>query len=776
MIVGMDFGTTNSGMAFYDGEHLKFIPLDAANPSASVTRSALYITNDRQVYIGRQAIDTYYQQNLNRSASIERVRVGEITLTFAELPSFVRDVYIDKDVLSPGRLFLSFKTALSSLNYIGTVVGSHFYFLEDIIALYLYITKQRAEEALGTELKRIVLGRPVRFSFNPQDDQLARERLLKAAFRAGYEEVYLQYEPIAAAYHYESTIQQEQNVLIFDFGGGTLDISILRIGDAKTRQVLANGGVPIAGDIFDQQLARAKLPKHFGEGSFYMAGDKRMPVPSSFYEAFSNWQDMLNLQTSAFFERIKKIELTAQRPRQIRMMQHLISSNYALKMYDSIEAAKRGLSDNIQAMIDLRGEHFDVRELVTRTEFERVIRSEIEVIENYLDEILNQAGLKADEIDAVIRTGGSSQIPVFVNLLQRRFGKDKVRAIDIFGSVTSGLGIIAHKLEHNQLDAQVYRRADFPNADRLEGGSNTVPAVDFEVMKKFVALTDTKADDETSSTIILITENGQAAGIRFDADTLPDEGIPLNQLGPGEPRIRWANGAAANKPVVVCTSNYRLLLKTPRELARLLELGIELKDAEGFELDVFGDEYVSGLARWSQARQGTSIALVTTSGYLKRFRSDTFVPRVEMPVPYQIERVKGDPLTLLAADEEYKLVAFTDSGRAVRVPATLIPQEGRLIRVSGDDRVIAAYAVKAHEQFALGAPDGTLEIISNSEIPLTQSLNTTGFKVFEQRTLQSAVPYREQLWLLTNKRLFAYKQNTRLRRGETLISLLSFDE
>jgi hypothetical chaperone protein len=773
MIVGMDFGTTNSGMAFYDGEHLRFIPLDAANPNASVARSALYITNDRQVYIGRQAIDTYYQQNLNRPASIERVRVGEITLTFAELPSFVRDVYIDKDVLSPGRLFLSFKTALSSLNYIGTVVGSHFYFLEDIIALYLYITKQRAEEALGAELKRIVLGRPVRFSFNPQDDQLARERLLKAAFRAGYEEVYLQYEPIAAAYHYESGIQQEQNVLIFDFGGGTLDISILRIGDAKTRQVLANGGVPIAGDIFDQRLARAKLPRHFGEGSYYMAGDKQMPVPSSFYEAFSNWQDMLNLQTPAFFERIKKIELTAQRPRQIRMLQHLISSNYALKMYDSVEAAKRGLSDNTQAMIELRGEHFDVRELVTRTEFERVIRSEIEVIENYLDEMLNQAGLKADEIDAVIRTGGSSQIPVFVDLLQRRFGKEKVRAIDIFGSVTSGLGIIAHKLEHSQLDAQVYRRADFPSADRLEGGSNTVPAVDFEVMKKFVALTDTKTDDQTRATLVVITGNGQAAGTLFNPDELPEEGIPLDTLGLSH--IRWANGAVSDEPIIICTSNYRLLLKTPRELARLLELGIELKDAEGFELDVFGDEYVSGLARWSQARQGKSIALVTTSGYLKRFRADSFVTRVEMPVPYQIERVKGDPLTLVNADEANKLVAFTNTGRAVRIPSTLVGQEGRLVRVSADDQVIAAYAVQSHEQFALASPDGTVEIISNREIPLTQALNTTGFKVFEHRALQSVVPFHERLWLLTNKRLLAYQMNTRLRKGETLISLVSFD-
>ena len=75
MIIGMDFGTTNSGIATYDGEHLQIIPIDGNN----VARTALYITNDRQFYIGREAIDTYFAQNLNRPVNISRVRVGEIS-------------------------------------------------------------------------------------------------------------------------------------------------------------------------------------------------------------------------------------------------------------------------------------------------------------------------------------------------------------------------------------------------------------------------------------------------------------------------------------------------------------------------------------------------------------------------------------------------------------------------------------------------------------------------------------------------------------------------
>ncbi|MCZ7669104.1 MAG: Hsp70 family protein [Chloroflexi bacterium] len=117
------------------------------------------------------------------------------------------------------------------------------------------------------------MGRPVRFARDPQHDRLAQARLLQAAFRAGYEKVYFQYEPIAAAYSYETTIDKPENVLIFDFGGGTLDITIMRLGEPGKRQVLATGGIPVAGDVFDQKLVRAKLPKHFGEGSQY--GDRR---------------------------------------------------------------------------------------------------------------------------------------------------------------------------------------------------------------------------------------------------------------------------------------------------------------------------------------------------------------------------------------------------------------------------------------------------------------------------------------------------------------------
>ncbi|NJR12557.1 Hsp70 family protein [bacterium] len=213
----------------------------------------------------------------NRPSKMQRVRVGEIEQTFAEVGTFIKDVYIDKDMYSPGRLFLSFKMGLASPDYVGTLVGNYFFTLEDIIATYLYTTRRRAEAQLETDLETIVLGCPVRYSDTPNADAFARERMIQAAFRAGYKTVYMQYEPLAAATYYESTLDHDENVLIFDFGGGTLDMSVLHLG--RGRQILANGGIPIAGNVFDTRIVRAKMPAHFGEGEGYYSSGKKLPSP-----------------------------------------------------------------------------------------------------------------------------------------------------------------------------------------------------------------------------------------------------------------------------------------------------------------------------------------------------------------------------------------------------------------------------------------------------------------------------------------------------------------
>ncbi|MBZ0292826.1 MAG: Hsp70 family protein [Anaerolineae bacterium] len=763
MIIGMDFGTTNSGMAAYDGQKLHLIPLDHANANPTVARTALYVTNDRQVYIGRQAIDTYYTQNLNRPVQFDKVHVGEITLTFAEIGTFIRDVYVDKDIFEPGRLFLSFKMGLSSLNYLGTVIGRQFYFLEDIIALYLYVARQRAEKALKREIRSIVLGRPVRYALDAEANQLAQERMLKAAFRAGYDEVYLQYEPIAAAYHYESAIDTEQNVLIFDFGGGTLDLSVLRVGNPKTRAVLANGGLPIAGDVFDQKLVRAKLPSHFGEGSTYRNGDKQLPVPSSFYEAFNNWQDMLALQRPDFYESIKRIEQTSQNPYQIRALRDLISSSYALSMYDIVEGTKRDLSSALRSIIRLKGDGFNVMEPVTRSEFERIIRTDINTIADYVDEMIAKAGLNHSDIDAVIRTGGSSQIPAFVELLETRFGADKVRSIDTFSSVTSGLGIIAHRIERGEIDVPVHRREDYSTVEDIT--RDGLPAVDFEVMKKYISFTETQAEDEQPALgFVTLTRDRHVRAALDDP-----EGLPLADAG-------QVVAAPADDLLLLATSDYRFTLKTSRQLMSLDELGLSLADTEGFHLDVFGDEHVTSLSNWADFTPSDWALLVTNSGHFKAFQGEPLKKRMEQPVPYQIPRLRGAPLTFL--DKQGDVFLFSATGRTVRLAATDIePLEGRLMQAAGRDHIVAAFSFADPTSFLLVDASGYLLRVDSDDIAYADGFSTNGVKLSTRRIL-SVIPLGAQPALITNQRLLPLdipdeeQWKVKLHKGEKVVSLL----
>jgi hypothetical chaperone protein len=482
MIVGMDFGTTNSGMAVYDGQRVNVLPLDPANANPRIIRTALYVTNQQQIAVGRDAVDRYFGENIGRPVKLQKVWVGEVEVIASEV-YYVEDLYVWLDAMAPGRLFLSMKSALRDESYTGTVIGQLYYSLEDLVALYLSVTRLRAQRQLDRELKQVVLGRPVRFAFDPVHDALARDRLLSAAFKAGYETVYLQPEPVAAAYSYALTLAEPQNVLVFDFGGGTLDLTLMRLTPGGRPDVLATGGIPVAGDVFDRLLARAKLPPHFGEGTLYGSRERPLRVPAWIYDIFSDWQAMIELQRPDQRQMLEQIARSSRNPSEIRALIGLVSGNYGLQMFDEVERAKRALSEKIGTMIRLEGPDFDVFELVTRGQFEEIIRAEINAIGEHLDETVQRSGLAPDAIDAVIRTGGSSQIPVFQEMLRRKFGADKLRAIDTFSSVTAGLGISAWHLSEGELALTAYTPAVL-GAIGTRSSDSRVPAVRLPVLQR----------------------------------------------------------------------------------------------------------------------------------------------------------------------------------------------------------------------------------------------------------------------------------------------------
>jgi hypothetical chaperone protein len=782
MIVGMDFGTTNSGMSVYDGRKLQLIPLDSVSANPYVARTALYITNRRRIYTGREAIEKYYEQNINRQVKYQRVWVGEITLNFAELPEFVRDVTVEKDVLSPGRLFLSFKTGLKSPGYLGTTVGSEFYFLEDIVSLYLYAAKRRAEAFLQTDLRQIVLGRPVHFSTDPQEDQLAEQRLVHAAFRAGYEDVYLQYEPIAAAAFYETTIDHPQNVLIFDFGGGTLDITIARLGGPSERTILATGGVPIGGDIFDQKLVCAALPRHFGEGTSFRSDNRQnLPVPAHFYTAFADWQEMLELNKPDMLQILERIERTSNQRSMIRMLISLIKSSYSLKMYDAVEAAKRDLSNRIISQVALNGPGFNVREAVTRSKFELLIKDEMQIIADMLDEVVQQAGLRYDEIDAVIRTGGSAQIPAFIRLLDQRFGLEKVRAIDTFSSVTSGLGVIGRLFKQGEIDLRGYHHRDWTYTTTLQERSG-VPGVDLDLMKKFIDLEiQSGPDSDQQVGIVAISPDGKVQAAMLPH--IPEGGSDIHwnkkEFAPtSEDHLMIAD---PEQRVLLITSEYRFLLRTMRELMNLAELNLNLAQMESFYADQFGHETVSALVAWEDLQTARRLMLISSSGEAKIMLADALLPNLAQTHPYQLQRISGDPVALVPADDQ-EIVLITDMGSAAHIPVNDLPTGAqRIQRLRKGEQVTGAFTLVDPANLLLVTTRGHGKRLSASALDLLDGSGlapklTSG----REQSVYVAQPDHTPIWAVTTHRLCTLDSLPdddsrhpllRLLPGETILDL-----
>jgi hypothetical chaperone protein len=239
MRAGLDWGTTNSSAAVYDGRQVRLIELDPHNAAPQVLRSALFIARDGQVALGRAAIDRYTAGNVGREIAYQRVYVGENEVTFAEVGTIKQSFYTDVDANAPGRLFVSIKLALADSSYAGTDVFGARWTIEELVALMLERIARRVREATGAAVSAIVIGRPVHYAGESRADDLALARMRRAAALAGLTNVQFLAEPTAASLTFRRRSAKPQHLLVFDFGGGTLDVTIARVDPDGSREVLA---------------------------------------------------------------------------------------------------------------------------------------------------------------------------------------------------------------------------------------------------------------------------------------------------------------------------------------------------------------------------------------------------------------------------------------------------------------------------------------------------------------------------------------------------------
>jgi len=425
--VGVDFGTTNSAVAVADASgHPRLALFPAALGSQPTFPSVLYFEPRQPSVAG--------------SAAIERYLAAE----------------------TKGRFLQSLKAYLPDRTFEGTGIGTQLFTLEKLIAL---IGKHMSDE-LGFSSwpapRRIVLGRPVHFS-NPPDadvDAFATGRLLTAIRLAGFEEIVLEYEPVAAAYAYEAQLARDERILIGDFGGGTSDFTIISVGPGvrergrRESDILGTDGVPVAGDAFDKRIIRNLVAPRLGMGGEYLSPpDKFLPVPSWPYERLERWHYLSFLKSPSTLEMLERIRRTASTPERLDAFLLLIKHELGYQLHQAVQRTKFELSTADQAEFDFASGPVTIRKTVTRAAFERWIADELAAMSGCVDRLMAASGLAFADIDRVFLTGGSSFVPAVRRIFIDRFGEEKLAGGNELTSVATGLALRAREQWPSEADA-----------------------------------------------------------------------------------------------------------------------------------------------------------------------------------------------------------------------------------------------------------------------------------------------------------------------------------
>ena len=358
-IIGIDLGTTNSVVAVMEGGEPVVIP---NSEGGRTTPSVVGFTKDGERLVGQVARRQAITNPKNTVFSIKRF-MGRKRSEVAEEEKLV-PYEVKGD--SQDRVQVHIPNADKSFNP------------PEISAMILQKMKQTAEDYLGHEITEAVITVPAYFN----DAQ--RQATKDAGKIAGLDVKRIINEPTAAALAYGLDKKKDENIAVFDLGGGTYDISILDLGDGVFEVKATNGDTHLGGDDFDQRVI--------------------------------NW-----LVTE--FKKDQGIDLS-QDPMALQ------------RLKEAAEKAKIELSSTMQTDVNLPfitatqegPKHLNYS--LSRAKFEQLVDDLIQRTIPPMQAALKDAGLGKDQIDEVILVGGSTRIPKIQEVVKEFFGKDPHKGVN----------------------------------------------------------------------------------------------------------------------------------------------------------------------------------------------------------------------------------------------------------------------------------------------------------------------------------------------------------
>ncbi|MFT7245996.1 MAG: putative chaperone protein, partial [Candidatus Azotimanducaceae bacterium] len=255
-------------------------------------------------------------------------------------------------------------------------------------------------------------------------------------------------EPVAATLSYlnEEGHVTEGVVLTVDYGGGTLDLSVVRFKGLEF-DVLSTAGRPIGGDHIDQMIFRELLFPLLGKGEIWSRKRDGRLIENLFpFDEFEdkllNWAVTYTLNQNHYRSKIADcIKQGGAAAEKFTRLDDLIRHNQSYRVFQAIKKAKADLSEVESTTVDVP--ELDISVPFSRSQFENMLTSTLGQLTAVTDEVLNSGGLSDADIDVVIRTGGSSLIAAVRGQLEKRF-PGKVTEHDPFTSVAAGLAIASY--------------------------------------------------------------------------------------------------------------------------------------------------------------------------------------------------------------------------------------------------------------------------------------------------------------------------------------------
>ncbi|MFP6808894.1 MAG: Hsp70 family protein [Pseudomonadales bacterium] len=456
--VGIDFGTSNSAAAWFDGDQVRLVQLEESD---AIMPTAMHLDRELLTLTGREAVEEYIEENRDRIVELTPEIIGKSAMLVgdantsdpgSEAEIATADVYgqpwVDRGM--PGRLFRGVKRLLGNPSIKRLLVFDQPFRVVALITPILLRIRESIQSCVPEEYEAVQFGHPVLFEGNDlHRNELAFARLKEACSHAGFKDLIFYPEPVAATLSYLQEERKQEGalshgrVLTLDFGGGTLDLSVVDFESVKFT-VLATAGMSLGGDHIDQLIFRELLFPLLGKGEIWTRMSDGRLIETEFpFEEFEdkllNWAVTYMLNQNQYRAKVADcISNGGPAAEKFERLDDLITHNYSYLVFQAIKDAKARLSSVEETIMDIP--ELDISINFSREYFESIMNDMLQQIDNILTEVLDLAGCSAEDIDVVIRTGGSSQIAAVREKLEERF-PGKVTEHDPFTSVAAGLAI-----------------------------------------------------------------------------------------------------------------------------------------------------------------------------------------------------------------------------------------------------------------------------------------------------------------------------------------------